>query len=179
MHPTDVWVVSEDNEGNTGTSCANVNTCWNTWVGRYTFAGPSVSSLTPSSGTGGGGQLVTVAGSDFASGTHAVIGSTPLTISNLTPDSFTFITPPGPAAGGVEHVVATDSLGSSSATSTVSGYLYVPLADYFPLPPYRIRRASAMGLPTRLATSLRMMRWASAAIAGVAVFPVPMAQIGS
>jgi IPT/TIG domain len=138
VHPTDVWVVSEDNDGNTGTSCANANTCWNTYVARYTFALPSVSLLTPSSGTGAGGQLVTVSGSDFASGTTAVIGTTPITISNLTPDSFTFTTPPGPPAGGVEHVVATDSLGSSSATSTVSGYLYVPLADYFPLTPFRI-----------------------------------------
>jgi hypothetical protein len=171
VHPTDVWVVSEDNEGNTGTSCANVNTCWNTWVGRYTFAGPSVSSLTPSSGTGGGGQLVTVAGSDFASGTHAVIGSTPLTISNLTPDSFTFITPPGPAAGGVEHVVATDSLGSSSATSTVSGYLYVPLADYFPLPPYRIldtRSGSVHALGPKTTISLTVV---GAGPAGVAHVP--------
>ena len=138
LHPTDVWFVTEDNDGNTGTSCATANTCWNTWIGRYTFAGPTVSSLTPSSGTGSGGQLVTVRGSDFAPGTTAVIGTTPITISNLTPDLFTFITPPGPPAGGIVHVVATDSLGSSSATSGVSGYLYVPLADYFPLTPYRI-----------------------------------------
>ena len=139
LHPTDVWVVSGDDDL-TGTSpnCATVNSCWDTYVGRYTFAAPSVSSLTPSSGTGAGGQLVTVAGSDFASGTTAVIGSTPITPGNLTPDSFTFTTPPGPPAGGVVHVVATNSLGSSSATSTGSGYLYVPLADYFPLSPYRI-----------------------------------------
>jgi hypothetical protein len=139
VHPTDVWFVSEDNDGNTGTSsCATPNSCWNTYIARYTFAGPSVSSLTPSSGTGAGGQVVTVAGSDFLGGTTAVIGAMPITISNLTPDSFTFTTPPGPAAGGVEHVVATDTLGSSSATSTQSGYLYVPLADYFSLSPFRI-----------------------------------------
>ena len=47
LHPTDVWVVSADNDGNSGTSCATVNTCWNTYVGRYTFAAPSISSLTP------------------------------------------------------------------------------------------------------------------------------------
>jgi hypothetical protein len=173
VHPTDVWVVSEDNEGNTGTtSCANANTCWNTWVARYTFAGPSVSSLTPSSGTGSGGQLVTVAGSDFASGTTAVIGSTPLSISNLTPDSFTFITPPGPPAGGVEHVVATDSLGSSSTTSTASGYLYVPLADYTSVVPYRIldtRSGSVHALGPKASLILQVV---GAGPAGATLVPI-------
>jgi IPT/TIG domain len=138
LHPTDVWVVSADNDGNTGTSCATSNTCWNTFIGRYTFAAPSITSMTPSSGPGGGGQVVTVAGSDFATGTTLAFNGVAPTISNLTPDSFTFTTPPGPAAGGVVHAVATDALGSSSATSAGSAYLYVPLANYFPLTPIRI-----------------------------------------
>jgi IPT/TIG domain len=138
LHPTDVWVVSADNDGNTGTSCTTANTCWNTFIGRYTFAAPSITSLTPASGPGGGGQVVTVAGSDFETGTTLAFNGVAPAISNLTPDSFTFTTPPGPAAGGVVHAVATDSLGSSSATSTGSSYLYVPLASYFPLTPVRI-----------------------------------------
>lgn len=138
LHPTDVWVVSEDTAGVTSANCATANTCWNTYLGRYTFAGPSVSSLTPASGPGDGGQLVTVAGSDFASGTTATIGTTPVTPGSLSPDSFTFTTPAGPAAGGVVHVVATDSVGSSSATSTQSSYLYIPLSNYVPLVPFRI-----------------------------------------
>jgi hypothetical protein len=138
LHPTDVWVVSSDTDGVTSANCATVNSCWNTWVARYTFQPPSVNFLTPSSGTGGGGQVVTVSGSDFATGTTVTFGGTPITPSNLTADSFTFITPPGPPAGGVEHVVATDSLGSSSATSAASGFLYIPLSDYTPLSPFRI-----------------------------------------
>ena len=138
LHPTDVWVVSEDTDGGTSANCATANTCWNTYLGRYTFAGPSVSSLTPASGPGDGGQLVTVAGSDFATGTTVTIGGTPVTPGNLSPDSFTFTTPAGPAAGGVVHVVATDSIGSSSATSTQSSYLYIPLSNYVPLVPFRI-----------------------------------------
>lgn len=138
LHPTDVWVVSADNDGNTGTSCATSNTCWNTFIGRYTFAAPSITSLTPSSGPGGGGQVVTVAGSDFGTGTTLAFNGVAPTISNPTPDSFTFTTPPGPAAGGVVHAVATDAVGSSSATSPGSAYLYVPLANYFPLTPIRI-----------------------------------------
>lgn len=138
LHPTDVWVVSADNDGNTGTGCANANTCWNTYIGRYTFAAPSIASLTPASGPGGGGQVVIVGGSDFATGTTLAFNGVAPTISNLTPDSFTFTTLPGPPAGGVVHAVATDALGSSSATSVGSAYLYVPLANYVPLTPIRI-----------------------------------------
>jgi IPT/TIG domain len=138
LHPTDVWVVSEVTDLNTGPNCTAANTCWNTYVGRYTFAAPSIASLTPPSGPAGGGQVVTVAGSDFASGTTLAFNGQAPTISNLTPDSFTFTTPPGPPAGGVVHAVAFDALGSSSATSVGSAYLYVPLANYMPLTPIRI-----------------------------------------
>ena len=138
LHPTDVWIVSEETDGTTGTGCATANTCWNTYIARYTFAAPSVASLTPASGTGNGGQVVTVSGSDFATpGTTATFGGSPITISNLTPDSFTFTTPPGPPAGGTVYIIATDSIGSSTATAGAA-YLYVPLADYTPLPPFRI-----------------------------------------
>jgi hypothetical protein len=139
LHPTDVWVVSSDVDGVISANCATANTCWNTSVARYTFAGPSVNSLTPSSGTGKGGQIVTVSGSDFATpGTTATFGGSPIAISNLTADSFTFTTPPQPAGPNPVHIVATDSLGSSSATSLGSGFLYVPLSDYTPLSPFRI-----------------------------------------
>jgi IPT/TIG domain len=141
LHPTDVWVVSSDVDGVTSLNCATVNSCWNTWVARYTFAAPSVNSLTPSSGTGSGGQLVTVSGSDFATPapeTTATFGGSPIAISNLTADSFTFTTPPQPAVPNPVHIVATDALGSSSATSAGSGFLYVPLSNYTPLPPFRV-----------------------------------------
>ena len=135
-HPTDVWVVSSDTKGNTGTGCATSNSCWNTDIARYTFAGPTVSALTPSSGPTAGGESVIVSGSDFANPTTATIGGTPLTLSNVSPDSFTFTTPP--AAAGPEHVVAIDSLGSSSATSIASVYLYIPLSNYTAVTPFRI-----------------------------------------
>ncbi len=138
LHPTDVWVVSEDTDGNTGTSCANANTCWNTFVGRYTFAGPSISSLTPAEGPATGGTLVTVSGSDFAVGsTLAFAGAaTTITGGSLTPDSFTFTTPSSSSSGLVEAQV-TDGIGTSLVT-TGSGYIYVGLANYVPLSPFRI-----------------------------------------
>ena len=141
LHLSDVWVVSSDVDGVTSANCATVNSCWNTWVARYTFAAPSVNVLTPSSGTGSGGQVVTVSGSDFATpapATTATFGGSPIAISNLTADSFTFTTPPQPAVPNPVHIVAMDSLGSSSATSAGSGFLYVPLSNYNPLSPFRI-----------------------------------------
>jgi hypothetical protein len=146
LHPTDVWVASSYVHGDTGTGCATVNSCWNTYIARYTFALPSVASLTPSSGPGGGGESVLVSGSDFASGTTATIGSTPITPTNVTPDSFTFITPPGPPAGGIENVIATDSLGSSTATAG-SAYLYIPLSNYVPVTPFRVLDTRNTGGP--------------------------------
>jgi hypothetical protein len=139
VHPTDVWVTSEDTHGNTGgIVCTTSSSCWNTYIARYTFAAPAVSSLTPSSGPGAGGQSVTVFGSDFASSTTATLGGSPIAITNVTPDSFMLTTPPGPPSGGFEHVVATDSLGSSSGTSTASAYLYIPLANYTAVTPFRV-----------------------------------------
>jgi IPT/TIG domain len=150
LHPSDVWVVSEDNNGDAG--CPTPNSCWDTYIARYTFAAPTVSSLTPSSGPGGGGQSVTVFGSDFASSTTVTFGPSsssplPFTPSNLTPDSFTFTTPPGPAAGGFYQLIATDALGSSSATATASAYLYIPLSNYTAVTPFRIldTRAPSQG----------------------------------
>jgi hypothetical protein len=133
-HPTDVWVLSEYNNGNTGTGCATMNTCWNTFVGRYTFAGPTITGLSPSSGPGSGGQLVTVFGSDFGPGSALTFDSAPTAITNgsLTPDSFTFTTPGG--ASGTVYAQVQDSLG----TSNQSGYIYVGLANYVPLTPFRI-----------------------------------------
>ncbi len=135
--PTDVWVVSEENDGNTGTGCLTANTCWNTYIGRYTFAGPVIASLSPAAGPASGGELVTVAGYDFGTDSTFTFNGAPVlpTIGSLTPDAFTFTTPPG-ASGLVEGQVQ-DSLGTSPIT-VGSGYIYVGLANYHPILPYRI-----------------------------------------
>jgi hypothetical protein len=136
-HPTDVWVLAEETDGNTGTSCASANTCWNTYIGRYTFAGPTISSLSPAAGPASGGELVTVSGSDFAvDSTFTFNGATVApTTGSLTPDSFTFTTPPGPS--GLVQAQVHDSLGTSP-TGVGSGYIYVGLANYVALNPFRI-----------------------------------------
>lgn len=136
-HPTDVWVLSEETDGNTGTSCASASTCWNTFIGRYTFAGPTISSLSPAAGPASGGELVAVTGSDFAPDSTLSFNGAPVapTTGSLLPDSFTFTTPPGPS--GLVEAQVHDSLGTSP-TGTGSGYIYVGLANYAPLNPFRI-----------------------------------------
>ena len=130
-HPGDVWVVSEDTDGNTSASCTTANQCWNSYVGRYTYAGPSISNLAPAAGPVSGGQTVTVNGSDFASGGTVMFAGTAVTPSAFTPDSFQVTTPAH--AAGLVAVTVTDSAGSSS-----TNYVYIGLGSYFPLTPFRI-----------------------------------------
>ncbi|MFI5286797.1 MAG: IPT/TIG domain-containing protein [Candidatus Dormibacteria bacterium] len=141
-NPADVWVVSEDNEGSMSSSCyGNAQLCWNTYIGRYTFAAPSITSIVPSSGPVAGGQAVTVYGTDFVVGgtTVTFAGSTITpTLNSLTPDSFAILTPASATlAGGTVQTQATDSLGTTAET-TASAYTYVGLANYRAVTPFRI-----------------------------------------
>ena len=175
LHPTDVWVVSADDDA-TGTSanCATVNTCWDTYIARYTFAGPSISSLTPSTGSGSGGTVVTVAGSDFATGTTVTFAGNPIVPNNLTPDSFTFTTPPEPPGPNLVYVVATDTLGSTAETPA-SSFLYVPLSDYMPVSPFRILDTRPPGGTGPIAA--RSSR--TVPVAGVGSHPVPSTAVAA
>jgi IPT/TIG domain-containing protein len=76
-------------------------------------AAPTITALSPASGPVAGGQTVTVNGLDFGPGTTATLGGAPITITNLTPTSFTFVTPPSGLSGGTDQLEATDSLGTS------------------------------------------------------------------
>jgi hypothetical protein len=99
-------------------------------MGRFTYANPTITNLTPAAGPIGGGQAVTVSGSDFGSGTTAAFGGTSGAVSNLTADSFTFTTPVHGA--GYVQLQATDSVGSSTLPNTNAGYIYDATASYVP-----------------------------------------------
>ena len=130
-HPTDVWVVSEDTDNNTGTNCV-ANQCWNSFVGRYTFSGPSILSLSTTAGPMGGGQTIQVTGSDFIPGsTTATMAGNTASLSAVTNDSFT-VTTPASSTPGLTHVIPTTPVGAGTAT-TASGYVYAPLSQYIPL----------------------------------------------
>ncbi len=144
-NPKDVWVISEAQDGQTSPACALASDCWGSYFTDLTLAGPTITALNPSLGPLTGGQTVTVTGFDFgnANDTTATFGGSPISISNVTPTSFTFVTPAGT---GVVQVQVTDSLG----TTAMLPYTYIGLANYTPLSPYRILDTRHNGHPVPL-----------------------------
>jgi hypothetical protein len=123
------------------------STTWENLIEQYTepTAPPMVTALTPAAGPLGGGQTVTVSGYDFVSGMTVTLGAASVTPSAVTSTSFSFTTP-AHAAGSVT-LVATDTHGSSLSDGN-AGYLYVGLASYVPVTPFRV-------LDTRYATCVQ------------------------
>jgi hypothetical protein len=147
-NPMDIWVISGSEDGTTSVGCPTIHACWNTYIDDVTMAAPSITALTPSLGPVAGGQTVTATGLDFGTDTTATLGGAPIAISNLTPTSFTFVTPPSAPAGGTVVVLATDALGTSGGSIYGGGrYTYVGLANYVPLSPYRILDTRRSGGP--------------------------------
>ena len=142
-NPNDVWVVS-GSEDNTVEGPCVAHACWNTYINQLTLSGADLVSTSPATGPVAGGPTVTAHGFDFASDTTFTFNGSPLSISNLTPDSFTFVTPPGPAAGGAVALVASDSLGS---TQVDVYYRYIGLANYVPVAPSRLLDTRSSGGP--------------------------------
>ena len=136
MHPYDFWFAGE-----VQLDTANAAD-WGTAVGRLSYAAPSIANLTPAAGPVGGGTLVTVSGSDFGPGTTLSFAGQAVTLTSLSPDALTFVTPAG--SPGSVSAIATDGLGSSRPAP----YLYVAPSSYTPVAPYRV-------LDTRLATCVQ------------------------
>ena len=96
---------------------------------------PVVTSVAPAAGPAAGGQAVSVSGTGFVAGMSVTIGDTTVTPTHVTATSFQFTTPAG--AAGLTHVRVTVAIGTSADTAG-AGYVYAPLASYFPLTPFRI-----------------------------------------
>ena len=124
---------------NTVPDCATANTCWNTYIGRYTFAGPVIASLSPAAGPASGGELVTVAGYDFGTDGTLRSRSTARRWCQRPARSLRTRSPSRPrrAPRDWSRRRCTNSLGTSPIT-VGSGYIYVGLANYHPILPYRI-----------------------------------------
>jgi hypothetical protein len=118
--------------------------CWNTRINQLTLTGTRLESLSPSTGPVAGGQTVTAHGLDFAADTSFTFNGSPLPIDILTPESFTFVTPPGAVAGGSVPVDASDSLGD---TLVGTEYTYIGLSNYVPLAPLRLLDTRSSGGP--------------------------------
>jgi len=89
----------------------------------FTYVGqPTVTGVSPSSGSTSGGTSVTITGTNFASGSTVTFGSNAAT--NVTVVNSTTITATTPAASaGAVTVTVTNSLGQSG--SLANGYTYV------------------------------------------------------
>ncbi len=84
---------------------------------RYTYeAGPTVTSLNPSSGPTAGAQSVTITGTNFTAATKVTFGGTAATYTVVSSRKITASTPPG-AAGTVQVRVTTPS-GTTVAVSS-------------------------------------------------------------
>ncbi len=82
----------------------------------YTAAGPSITSISPTTGSIGGGTIVTINGSGFTGATAVSFGGTPATTFTVNTDIKITATAPAHAAGTVSISVTTPS-GTSTDTS--------------------------------------------------------------
>lgn len=100
----------------------NPNSQSATLANGFTYLGPAptVSSLTPASGTSSGGTSVTISGANFVSGAKVTFGGTAGTVTATTATAITVTTPAH--AAGVVSVVVTNPDGQS-ATLT-NGFTY-------------------------------------------------------
>jgi hypothetical protein len=97
---------------------------------------PTVSSVTPGSGSLSGGQSVVIEGSGFTGATGVSFGTNAATFSVVN-DTTIDATVPATSNPGIVNVVVTTSSGASPQT-LVDGYLYTNPGPYTPTPPERI-----------------------------------------
>lgn len=106
--------------GTTGIAVTNpAGTSPDTGADDYTYpqATPTISGLSPNSGTLRGGTTVTMTGADLGAASKVTIGGVAVTPSTVTDSSLTFVTPAAPA-GPVSVSVTTSGGTSSSARFT-------------------------------------------------------------
>jgi hypothetical protein len=92
-----------------------------TRVSGFTYAQPTITSISPNSGNTGGGTSVNISGSGFGPGATVTFGGTPATNISSS-ETFIFATTPPHAAGSV-NVVVTNSNGTTA--TRVNGFQYV------------------------------------------------------
>jgi hypothetical protein len=110
---TDVVVTNMDPATGIIDSC----NCSYTLPGGYTFlAAPSISQVSPSSGTVFGGTQVTITGSNFQSGATVSIGGQPATVMSPSGTSAITVTTPAGTATGTSQVMVANPDGQTSNT---------------------------------------------------------------
>jgi hypothetical protein len=114
--------------GAAGTVDITVNTpggpSAHTSADRFTYAGPSVTSVNPASGSTAGGTSVKIGGTDLDGATSVSFGSTPATSFTAAANGKTIIAiSPAHAAGTVDLVITTP--GGSSTPASADQFTYV------------------------------------------------------
>jgi hypothetical protein len=111
-----------DTAGAVGVLVTNPNGQSGSLNNGYTYtANPTITSVSPSSGSVSGGTSVTITGTNFASGATVTFGETAATKVTFISSTSITATTPAQAAGGV-NVVVTNSNGLSGTLS--NGFIY-------------------------------------------------------
>jgi hypothetical protein len=117
-NPADVWLTAEYQA-----SASNPGD-WGTATGRLAIQ-PSITTISPNSGSVSGGLPVTIAGSNFQPGAAVSFGSHPASsVVIVSSTQITAITPAGTAAGPVDVGV---NQPDGTAVTASSAYTYTPL----------------------------------------------------
>src|SRR5205085_416103 len=95
---------------------------------KFTFAqaAPTVTGLSPTSGTVAGGTTVTITGTNFTGATSVLFGSTAVSWFALTSDTSITVYAPAHAAGAVDVTVKTAA--GTSTTSAADQFTYQAVA---------------------------------------------------
>jgi hypothetical protein len=98
-----------------------------TTADQYTYVNPpTVTSLTPKTGTTEGGTKVTIKGTEFSTASSVTIGGTSVPFTIVSATQITATTPAHPA--GFADTVVTNA-GGTSALTTKDRYKYLPIIE--------------------------------------------------
>ncbi len=122
--------------GATSVVVTNTDAKTGTLNNGFTFTGPpppnpapTVSSITPNSGTTNGGTAVTIAGTGFLAGATVKMGGTSATVLSVVNSALITATAPAHAAGAVDVVVTNTDTKTGTLTG---GYTYTAAANPAP-----------------------------------------------
>jgi hypothetical protein len=124
-----VWSAQEFGACFTACNVASGSSNWATALGQFTFAGPDITAVSPSSGPATGGTTVDIYGSGFAnganSGTSVNFGATAAqSVTFIDADHIQAVTPVSSASGTVD--VTATTLNGTSQTSASDQFTFRP-----------------------------------------------------
>jgi hypothetical protein len=104
----------------------------------YSYASPTIGSISPASGSDAGATDVTITGTNFVAGyTTVTFNSYAATIVSVTPTSISLITPPSAIDGAVDVAVTVSAAlgGSGFPASLLGGFTYTATTSTVPAMP--------------------------------------------